>query len=323
MLKLTHFTDSHFRLKSPRSRKPGYFDQLKEKVEYIFDEENDSDYFIITGDIGDTSNWSERLYNEVCALFSNCPADIIFIAGNHDIESQIAHKNFWLKNIRYLENVYYLPDDESIGVRNKSDIHVEFHARNFRRTRDGDISQFEGFETKENRFDIGLFHTYVLENSSSFIDHVLVDDVLNTCELDVILNGHYHESLIREQHDTLYFNPGSLARGVCNETNKGRIPKYGVLNLDSIDKEIQYELKEIEVAKAWDEVVHDFYETNQDQSLDSKKIEKSVDSLKNAKNKQTQSALKQNLKSILRDQDRDDLIETGVRLLEKAEQDLQ
>ena len=327
-LKITHFTDTHFRLRSPRARKSGYFDQLKEKVQYIFDEESDSDFFVITGDIGDTSTWSERLYKEVSQLFLNCPSEIIYISGNHDIQNKLSENDFWVKNLRLLENVRYLSDDKPFSVTVGDDNGlITFHARNFKRDRDGTIEQFivDKPEPDEKKtFDIGLFHTYVLEDSTPFIDHVMISDVLEKTNLDLILNGHYHDSLVKQDKNTLYFNPGSLSRGVCNETNIGRIPKYGSFEISYDDGfDIDHQLKEIGVAKPWGEIVHDFYKTNKEQSLESEKIEKSVSSLKKASEENNSSALKQNLKTVLRDQDRDDLIDLGVYLLEKAESDLQ
>lgn len=325
-MKITHFTDTHFRLKSPRARKKGYFNQLKDKVKSIFDSESDSDFFVITGDISDTSHWSEKLYREIAEIFKYVNTEIIIISGNHDTQGKISNDDFWLKNLQVIENVTFLKDSDLYGgyfSNEDSLININFYAKSFRHDRDGDISQFNDVELvgPDNAINIGLHHTYVLEDESPFIDSVHINNVLEESPMDVILNGHYHEPLVKEGKGTIYINPGSLARGVCNESNKGRIPEYSVIEI-SDESEINYELKEVPEAKPWDEVVHNFYETNKQKTVKEDKIKETIDSIQESKKENKKSPLINNFKEICKKQDHEDLIELGSSLIEKAEEDL-
>jgi exonuclease SbcD len=313
-MKITHFTDTHYRLKSPRSRKDHYFETLTEKTEYIFNEESDSDLFIITGDIGDTSDWSEKLFENIADLFSSANAPVYVIAGNHDIHSKVSTSSLWLKNLSFVDNVNFL-DNESEVI----DDRVKLIAQPFNRGCDGNIDQFDQPDVDDDLLNIGLFHTFVLDEETPFFDHVLVDDVLQKTNLDIILNGHHHEELVRENNETVYINPGSLSRAICNEANKNRIPKYSVISTDSFS----YETKEVEVAKPWDEVVEEFYQTNDETNVSSEKVKESVKHLKSQKDNDEENNIHQSYKDLCRDQDREDLIEDGLIYLEKAEKELQ
>lgn len=257
-MRLLFFTDSHIRTASMRSRLDSIQDALEDKFREVAEIARtcEVDAILHGGDLFDRPDVSVLTVTRFAGIFSEFPAPLYIIAGNHDI---YAHNPKTLPRtmlgLLSALDVLHLIEDEGVVLEN--DCKVQLSAAPFRY--DIDRGERNSYLVKRSAPDVDwhllMVHGMLLPKPFlADISHTVISD-LPELDADIVLAGHYHNGFEPvESKGTLFLNPGSLLRTSNSKIDMQRTPQVLLLDLKK-DGQKEFRMIPLRSAKPGEEVL--------------------------------------------------------------------
>ena len=248
-MKLVYVTDTHFTMRTPRSRRDDYPQAILRKFAEVLElaRSVEADAVIHGGDLFDTPRVSPRLVGEIAAMLRAFPIPFYCVLGNHDTFGQ--NPDTWPQTelgilvraglVRLLDREHPITQESGILIAGQP-------------YRPGIDPDPQAYALDADGLRILAAHGMLVKDAPPDIVYTPLDEVPGPNEggPHVILVGHFHPGFVETtRNQTLVINPGALARTDAGLDNLNRQVQVAVLTVNpGAKRPVRYELVRVRSA---------------------------------------------------------------------------
>jgi DNA repair exonuclease SbcCD nuclease subunit len=244
-MKFLFYTDIHLSGVNPRHRIDDFPRTMLAKLRetYAIAEETGCEFVTFGGDFFNSHRiFSYEVISEAMDVMCDSPLKTYACVGEHDLygHSPNTYPSSTLAfMVRRCANFKILFDPVDLG-------NVVLHAKH--EWENMQESMKRPIDTK--RLNVLLCHELITNKKAMF--DIIDTKTLNPCPYDVVLSGDLHDGYdVHEVGNTMFCNPGSLARRAINDLN--RTPQVAIIETEK--GQVPYiEIRQLKCAKAGSEV---------------------------------------------------------------------
>lgn len=203
-MRYVYTTDEHFTSKQPKNRLDNYLESMLKKLGEVveFVNENNVDIWLSGGDFFDTNVEKTPLLNKIMRVLSGLKrkTPILIIPGNHLIKGN-AEKSVDGSGLATLEEAGF--------VQIKDDPYIHEDADTGKR--------------------LMMWHEMLIKDPVPW-HHITFEDASKDLKgkADIVFCSHFHayQGTYKAKNGVIFISPGAFARGMGNEINLKRPPRF-------------------------------------------------------------------------------------------------
>lgn len=204
MDKIIFAADIHLRDTIPLHRKDDFINAMWRKLKYLINTSNEeSAPIFIAGDLGEKSNWSNKLILKAIEVLSSCDYEIYVIPGQHDLPGNTIDNIQWssLRILQICGSIFLLinPLLNSCYPREIS-IHVFPYPQKIERRK------------REAPIAIAIAHYLTSDTKVPYKGVEDANQILDENDYNLIVIGDNHKTFQLENSGKKLISPGSMMR---------------------------------------------------------------------------------------------------------------
>lgn len=276
MIRILGFTDLHYSSVPPQGRTDSYGEDVLKKLEEIVSIANKGkvDACTFSGDVFHRKHEvSMAEVREIINILTKLKCPLIGILGNHDQSGYRADtKNRRAAGVLEAAGVIQWVDlNVSRMIKGCINIAGSPYSRDYEKL-ESYGKNAGGKKSRPKDILIWLSHGMLIQKGKPPYEHTLINDVLESTDADIVLNGHFHiKTFEMVTEDKSIICPGSVGRVARNDEHhpsivligideKKRTWKAKIVELKSARKHTDVFLAETVQSKSSDEDIREFAE---------------------------------------------------------------